>query len=276
MRRSKKKEVMQTYWEDLVMVNYEVDREWVAQFVPNGCELDLFDGKAIVTVVAFRFRDTRFCGVRMPVYRDFAEINLRIYVRREAGAQHGVGERGVVFIRELITHRLPAWVANVMFRENFGVMPVKGGVTGGRVEYCWGGKTQFKVKIIAKLKSLVKKQGKKGGDENGEEQRRREQGEHRVVGEFAGGLEDWGFGAEEEFVGENYYAYKDLGKGRTGQFEVMHEPWKMRRLKNVEVEIDIRSLYGADWAKHMETKPRSVFYVDGSEVGVTLPRILVR
>lgn len=60
-------------------------------------------------------------------------------------------------------------------------------------------------------------------------------------------------------------------------FEVKHEPWQMRRLENVEVKIDIEALYGAEWAKHMHAKhihakPCSVFYVDGSEVEVSLPK----
>jgi len=219
------------------MVNYEVDREWVQQFVPMGCELELFEGKAIVTVVAFKFNKTRILGVKVPFYNDFAEINLRIYVRRKDGV--GEGERGVVFIKELIKHRLPAIVANVVFKENFEVMPVTGGAKGQRVEYLWG-------------------------HARGDEQ-------NRVEGEFNGELEAWEAGGEEEFVGENYFAYKDMGKGRTLQFEVRHEPWKMRKLKEVKVEIDVAALYGEEWAENMCKEPRGVFYVDGNEVGVTLP-----
>jgi len=229
--------VMRTHWEDLVMVNYEVNREWVQQFVPKGCELELFKGRAIVTVVAFKFRKTRIMRVKVPFYNDFAEINLRIYVRRKDGV--GQGERGVVFIKELIEHKLPAIVANVVFKENFEVMPVMGGVQGQRVEYLWGNVGD--------------------GQQN------------RVEGEFDGELKNWRAGGEEEFVGENYFAYKDMGRGKTLQFEVRHEPWRMRKLKEVKVEIDIAALYGEEWAENMCENPRGVFYVDGNEVGVTLP-----
>jgi len=67
------------------MANYEIDAEFVQRYVPAGCELDLFEGRAIITVVAFCFRKTRILGVPMPVYRNFPEINLRIYVKREVG-----------------------------------------------------------------------------------------------------------------------------------------------------------------------------------------------
>lgn len=118
------KPILKTRWEDLVMVNYEVDREWAEKFVPAECELELFDGRALVSVVAFRFHKTRLCGIPAPLYRDFAEINLRIYVKRKV-AIDGDYRRGVVFIKELIPHRLPALIANVIFKENFGVIPLE-------------------------------------------------------------------------------------------------------------------------------------------------------
>lgn len=232
------KAVMNTRWEDLVMVNYEVDRGWAERFVPAGCELELFCGKALVSVVAFRFHKTGFFGVRVPFYRDFAEINLRIYVRRKV-AVGGDFQRGVVFIKELIPYRLPAMIANRVFRENFGVMPVVRVLEGDAIEYVWG--------------------------------------ENRVRGEFSGGLVDWDAGGEEEFVGDNFWAYKDEGraKGRTCVFEVRHRAWRMRKLVNVEVGIDMEGLYGAEWARNVGVEPCSVFYVDGSEVGVGLPRRLM-
>ena len=223
------------------MVNYEVDREWAEKFVPTGCELELYEGKALVTVVAFRFHKTRVCGIRMPFYRDFNEINLRIYVRRRVAIDGGY-RRGVVFIKELIAYKLPALIANVVFRENFGVMPVERVLGENKIVYEWGGDGV-------------------GGYK------------HRVKGDFDGGLKEWGAGTEEEFIGDNFWAYKDLDteKGRTCVFEVKHRRWKMRKLVNVEVDINIEKLYGAEWAEHMGGEPKGVFYVDGGEVGVTLP-----
>src|SRR5213075_3299402 len=67
--------------------------------LPPGLELDTRDGRAFASLVAFDFLDTRVLGVPWPGYRDFTELNLRFYVHRGL-------ERGVVFVREFVPHRL--------------------------------------------------------------------------------------------------------------------------------------------------------------------------
>ena len=240
------KNIMQTRWEDLVMVNYEVDQDWVQQFVPSGCELALFGGRAFVSVVLFRFHKTKFLGIPMPFFRDFPEINLRIYVNR---TENGVTKRGVVFIKELIPHKLPAFVANKLFKENFFVTPMKAEYGEKRISYEWG------------AGNVVK-------------------------GEKVGELLDWQKGTEEEFIGNNFWAFKDLGLGagrkgkedrrRTCEFKITHKPWKMQRLANLELNIDFQTLYGKGWAAHINPAPTSTFYVDGSGVGVSLPNKIIK
>ena len=51
-------------WRDLVMLNYEVDPGILAGLVPAGTELDLWQGRALVSVVGFHFRRTRVLGRR--------------------------------------------------------------------------------------------------------------------------------------------------------------------------------------------------------------------
>ena len=50
--------------------------------VPAGTELDLFQGRALVSLVAFHFGDNRALGVPIPFARDYDQVNLRFYVRR--------------------------------------------------------------------------------------------------------------------------------------------------------------------------------------------------
>ena len=70
-------------WRWLVMLNYELAPALLAPFVPRGTHLDLWDDRALVSVVGFRFLDTRVVGVPIPFHRNFDEVNLRFYVRRE-------------------------------------------------------------------------------------------------------------------------------------------------------------------------------------------------
>ena len=53
-------------WRDLVLVTYAVPPEALAPHLPPGCEPDLREGKAFVSLVAFDFVDTRVLGVRWP------------------------------------------------------------------------------------------------------------------------------------------------------------------------------------------------------------------
>ena len=46
-------------WEYLVMANYEVDPVVLAPYLPNGVELDVYEGKAFVSLVGFMFKKTK-------------------------------------------------------------------------------------------------------------------------------------------------------------------------------------------------------------------------
>src|SRR5580704_5018978 len=81
-------------WRHLVMLNYEIDPKALAHFVPAGTELDFWNGKTFVSLVGFLFQNTRVGGIPIPFHRHFEEVNLRFYVRRDAGDGW---RRGVVF-----------------------------------------------------------------------------------------------------------------------------------------------------------------------------------
>jgi hypothetical protein len=85
-------------WRNLAVLNFEVDRALLRPLLPPSCELNLWDGGALVSLVGFQFLDTRVLGRAIPLHRNFDEVNLRFYV---TGAQG----RGVVFIREIVPKR---------------------------------------------------------------------------------------------------------------------------------------------------------------------------
>src|SRR5437763_12575469 len=99
-------------WSNLFLATYAVPPATLEKRLPAGLVLDTRDGSAFVSLVAFEFLDTRVLGVAWPGYRDFAELNLRFYVRRG-------DERGVVFLREFVPRRLVAWVARWFYNEPY-------------------------------------------------------------------------------------------------------------------------------------------------------------
>ena len=102
------KNFLDVHWNHLLLVNYQIDPAVLKIYLPAGTVLDDYHGKHYVSVVAFEFEKTRICGIPMPFYRSFPEINLRFYVRRKV---HGQWRRGVVFIKEIVPCRLPAFIA---------------------------------------------------------------------------------------------------------------------------------------------------------------------
>lgn len=117
-------------WRQIVMLNYEANAAVLSPYIPKGVELDLWRNRAYVSLVGFRFLNTRVLRIPIPFHRNFDEVNLRFYVRR--------GERrGVVFIREIVPRRAVAWVARAVYRENYVRLPMRNKIDATQVEYAW-------------------------------------------------------------------------------------------------------------------------------------------
>jgi hypothetical protein len=99
-------------WRDVLMIHFEVDATVLQRDVPF--ELDLWNGKAFVSLVAFTMRDMRprlggkwaALMFRPIATHDF--LNVRTYVR------HG-GECGIHFIAEWLTNRLAVMLGPATF-----------------------------------------------------------------------------------------------------------------------------------------------------------------
>jgi len=82
--------VLSMRWEDLLFAHWRVEPGTVEANLPGGFEVDTYDGAAWLGVVPFVMRNIRPRGTPRCLGLDFAELNLRTYVR--VG-----GERGVYF-----------------------------------------------------------------------------------------------------------------------------------------------------------------------------------
>src|SRR5580765_5766198 len=104
------------------MLNYEIDPVILRTRVPSGTELDAWNGRTFVSVVALRFLGARVRGMAIPGHRDFEELNLRFYVRRKAPEGW---RRGVVFVKEIVPRRAIAWLARAIYNENYFALPMR-------------------------------------------------------------------------------------------------------------------------------------------------------
>ena len=113
-------------WLDLVLATWRIPSELVRPLLAAGLEPDRRDGDdadtAYVSLVAFRFVDTRVKGIAVPMHRDFPEVNLRVYVRT---TDEQPPRRGVAFIAELVPRAMISTIANLLYHEHYRTMPMR-------------------------------------------------------------------------------------------------------------------------------------------------------
>ena len=218
------------------MLNYAVDPECLCPLLPAGVELDSFDGVTYASIVAFRFLNTRVRGLGIPFHRDFDEINLRFYVRRQA--EDGQWRRGVVFVKEIVPRLAIAMVARLFYNENYVAMPTRhhlgANETGLFVDYGWRFKGHWN-ELKFQSTGLPKMADP---------------------------------GSLEEFITEHYWGYAAQPDGGCVEYQVEHPRWRIWQPKTATLDCDVGILYGAEIASHFRAAPRSAFLAEGSPVKV--------
>ncbi len=221
-------------WSNLLLLTFEVDEALIRKVIPPELEPDRWDGRTHVSLVAFDFLDTRVLGCRVPGYLNFPEINLRTYLR------HGE-RRGVLFIRELVPSILVAGVARLLYNEPYRAAKMHSALTheaDGMVaahRWHWRGREHY-LRV-------------RGGAPT--ELPPSESLEHHFK------EHSWGFGRTRS--------------GRLLTYRVEHPVWEVRRVADLDYEVDFGGIYGTTWEGLNRQAPMSVIFAVGSEVAVFPP-----
>jgi uncharacterized protein YqjF (DUF2071 family) len=78
-------------WDEILFLHWPVAAEDLRGRVDPALELELFDGRAYVSLTPFTVRGARLRGTpRIPLLSEFHEVNLRTYVHPAAGGAPGV------------------------------------------------------------------------------------------------------------------------------------------------------------------------------------------
>jgi uncharacterized protein YqjF (DUF2071 family) len=225
-------------WRQLVLLNYEVDPALLQGRVPAGTALDSFGGKTYVSVVGFMFTKTVVKGIAVPFHRDFEEVNLRFYVRRRppGGREDGRDDRrGVVFVKELVPRFAIAWVARVLYGENYVSLPM-------RHRFGDDGTIEYGFRLDGRWAAVSV----------------RPQGDPRPTAP----------GSLEEFIAEHYWGYARQADGGTREYQVEHPPWRVQRAQAARLECDVAALYGPEFLAALSGPPASAFLAEGSAITV--------
>lgn len=217
------------------MLNYLIDPAVLRPLVPWGTELDGWNGRTFVSIVGFRFLDTRVHGWAIPGHRHFEELNLRFYVRRKADDGW---RRGVVFIKEIVPRRAIAWIARAVYNENYHAVPMRHRVaknlSPGRAVYEWLDGRRWNALTL----------------------------------EFTGTPHVPDEESEEAFITEHYFGYARQRDGGTVEYRVEHPRWPIWRATSATLDCDVSSFYGPEFASCLCGPPSSALLAEGSSVTV--------
>ena len=234
-RGSKRPIFLTTEWRHLAMLNYEIDPAVLEPYLPAGTELDTWNGTHYISVVGLLFLNTRLYGIPVPFHRDFEEINLRFYVRRE---EAGEVKRGVVFIKEIVPKPAITMVARAFYNEKYVTMPTSHSIDKD--------KDASRMSVAYRWKQP----------------------------NFTHGLDVSAEGSpfllldetEEEFIAEHYWGYAAQRDGGTLEYEVEHPRWRVWRIRDAKLSCDVEMLYGPRFAEHISAVPASALLAEGSPV----------
>ncbi|KIC94506.1 YqjF family protein [Flavihumibacter solisilvae] len=222
-------------WRKLAMANYVIDPSLLAPYLPYKTEPDLWNGKCYVSLVGFRFLNTRLKGYSIPFHQNFEEINLRFYVTYKSGNEQ---KRGVCFIKEIVPRPALTFVANTIYKENYVTLPTKHEWVRDKdslqVVYGWKNKGSWDSFSVTA---------------NG----------------FARDIEA---GGDEEFITEHYWGYTRLGNKVTSEYQVAHPRWQVYPIKDHAINVQFEKLYGKQFGVLDELQPESVMLAEGSAISV--------
>lgn len=230
-------------WEKIILINYAIDPAVLLPYVPPETELDMHEGVCYVSVVGFLFTHVKAGGIfPVPGYNAFPEINLRFYVRHY---ENGVWQRGIVFVREIVSKKRLAWTANVLFGEKYRVMPARHShsLTHDKQQITYAWKFHKKWSYISVSAGLVPYPIQPG--------------------------------SAEEFLTENHWGYTKRTDKITSCFETQHPQWKLYAVEKSGYQLNrIKELFGAEFVPYLHASPRSVLLAEGSAIEMKHIRIL--
>jgi uncharacterized protein len=223
-------------WRKLIMAQYDVKPKLLMPYLPKGVEIDLYEGRCYVSLVAFLFDRVRLKGLPIPFHTRFEEINLRFYVRRTE--PDGTYKRGVVFIREFVPRRAIAYVAKHLYEEPYAAIPtnhlIRLSSESLTVGYGWdlGGRSHSLSVEAAPIP-------------------------HHILAN-----------SEEDFITEHYWGYTKRSDGTTSAYQVEHPSWQTYKPRSYEIAVDFGLLYGQSFAFLTDQWVSSVLLAEGSAVSV--------
>lgn len=233
MTKGKNDAFLTAKWENLIHISYKIDKHKLYSFLPAHVELDLYGGDAIVSLVAFDFKNTTIKGIPIPFYGNFPEVNLRFNVKDKNKIY-----KGVVFLKELIPRAAITLAANRLYKEHYVTLPMKSEMQEvsdtirlfHSIRY---NNNEYTIEVVSETRTLTPQENSI---------------EHLVKQRNAG------FGKSKD--------------GKTLVYQVEHSLWEVHPLISFNYNLNYGEIFGSYWEFLNYEKPFNVMLAKGSFVKV--------
>ena len=218
---------MRMRWRDLLFAHWAIDAAVVRGLMPEGLELDLFEGRAYAGAIPFRMEDVAPRGLPgIPGFDAFPELNLRTYVKTG-------GKPGVWFFSLDAGQKLAVRVARRFFHLPYFDARFEIKNAGGETEYA-----AVRTHRGAAGARFAAKYGPVG----------------EVYRAAAGSLDAW--------LTDRYCLYAADGSGRLYRGEIDHAPWPLQRAESTVAQNTLGEWLGI----RLEGPPQSLLFAGRLDV----------
>lgn len=241
MNKTTKKAFLKANWRRLASSNYIVDPEVLTKYIPKGTVLETHEGKNYVSLVAFRYCETRLYNVKVPYHTIFEEINLRFYVKREISP--GKWRSEVAFTKLFFPKKALTLVAKLFYKENYETR---------KLRHRWSENDEDLLTSYGLRKDRWHEFDLKTSKESA-------------------AIDN---SSSEAFFSKHYWGTAQVNDKSCTVYKIEHPEWKAFQVKDWEINFDFGSVFGADFMHLNDAEPESVQLLEGSEVTVFKKKIL--
>ena len=243
-------------WRRPLLLSWPVPPAALLPLLPAGLTLDCWQGSAWLSLVGLCFDDTRIYGI--PAWpRRYPEVNLRFYVRPIAADD---AAPGVVFLRQIVPHRITAVAARRLYGEPFVQRPVRCQTDpSGALTYQWRS-ANTDVTAAATGQRWHTFQAWPSADA-------------ATPPALAAP------GSLDEFLTARYWGYNGKPAGLARAYQLTRPPWRLQPAAATRIDADLTSEYGsgehaAALAAAMSRPPASALLASDCRARIHRPRRL--
>ncbi|MCY2687409.1 DUF2071 domain-containing protein [Salinimicrobium sp. TH3] len=218
----------------VALITYTISAEVVEKYLPDHTKLDFYNGECLISLVGFQVQKLKVSGVKLPLLKDFEEIDLQIYVKRFDGAKW---RKGVVVIKRIFDQPGAAALTNTIFKTNYTSLQATGTIKETEeslvVKYSW----QY----------------------NKMNQNFQVRSSHLAA--------PYDTNTEAAFLLDRPYGYLKAGE-KTFEYQLDHVDWHLYTVEEYAVDIDFSRQFDPAFNLLNEQNPRSVILTEGSTVEI--------